>query len=463
MPPIGAATHNTSDHCLANRNPAPRRCYDQFPAGAASAFLQTESNQSSTRVQPELTEEVISVSEFSQVYARRMLLTSLVVVGMGFSVLFPVLAPLGREMGLSELQITSIIASSSLMVFLASPIWGRTSDRWGRKRVMLIGLFGFTAGTVLFNSVLYAGLAGLLVGLPLFAALVVTRMIHAAMMSATMPASSAYMADITDISSRTKGMASAGAANNTGAILGPAVAGLAVFSLLTPLWLMAALALCNGIFVLKFLPEPPQHRSPPRQSRLKYSDPRILPFVVVGVLMFTGFALVQQTMGFRFQDALGLSAGETAQTFGFAMMLAAGCSLFSQGFIVQRLDIAPFSLLKLAIPLLIVAFSMLASFDSQLMLTIAMMILGLGMGLAGPGFMAGASLAVTPEEQGAVAGVAGSCGPLGFTIGPLIGGAMYQIDPQLPYAFAAGVYILLLVFMQRIGRRVTLSTDTPTE
>ena len=104
------------------------------------------------------------LSSFSPVYARRTLLVSLVSVGMGFTVLFPVLAPLGREIGLSEFQITSIIAASSLTVFLISPIWGRMSDLWGRKRVMLIGLFGFSAGTVLFNSVLYAGLSGALLG-----------------------------------------------------------------------------------------------------------------------------------------------------------------------------------------------------------------------------------------------------------------------------------------------------------
>ena len=83
-----------------------------------------------------------------------------------------------------------------------------------------------------------------------------------------------------------------------------------------------------------------------------------------------------------------------------------------------------------------------------------MTILGFGMGLAGPGFMAGASLAVSPEEQGAVAGVAGSCGPLGFTIGPLVGGFMYQLSPTLPYAFAAGMYLVLLISMHWIGRRV---------
>ena len=395
------------------------------------------------------------MTEFSQANAKRTLLASLVVVGMGFSVLFPILAPLGREMGLTEMQITSVIAASSLTVFLASPRWGLLSDRIGRKRVMMIGLFGFSAGTLLFNSALYAGLHGWLIGIPLFLVLMLTRMLHAAVMSATMPASSAYMADITSVSERAKGMGAAGAANNMGAILGPAMGGLAVISLMAPLWIMAVLAFLNGLFVWRFLREPPKVAMlGARPPRMKYTDRRILPFVIVGVMMFMGNALVQQTMGFRFQDVLHLSAGDTARTFGTAMMLSAGCSLMAQAFIVQKLDVQPFTLLKLSMPLLIIAFVTFALTESQLLLTIGMMIQGFGMGLAGPGFMAGASLAVSPKEQGAVAGVAGSCGPLGFTIGPLVGGALYQLNPAAPYAFAAAVYVVLLVSMHWIGKRV---------
>ena len=389
-------------------------------------------------------------------YASRVLLTSLVIVGMGFSVLFPLLAPIGREMGLSEVQITSIIGASSLAVFLASPFWGRLSDSWGRKRVMIIGLFGFSAGTVLFNSILNLGLSGALTGSALFAALIVARLCHASVMSAAMPAANAYMADITSAENRTKGMGAAGAANNLGSILGPALSGLAVFSLLLPLWVIAIVAFLNGLFIWRFLPQSPKPKieKAARPTRLRYTDPRILPFIIVGVLMFMGFALVQQTMGFRFQDALGLTAKETAKVLGIAMMLSAGCSLFAQAIIVQRTKLAPFDLLKLAIPLLIVSFTLMASFQSQWILTAAMALQGFAMGMAGPAFMAGASLAVTSEEQGSVAGIASSCGPLGFTAGPIFGGLLYQISPIFPYAFAAAVYVILMLFMGRLSRRI---------
>jgi MFS family permease len=322
---------------------------------------------------------------------------------------------------------------------------------------MLIGVFGFSMGTIVFNTVLNLGLSGWLLGTPLFIALIVARVTHASIMSAGMPAATAYMADITDISNRTKGMGAAGAANNIGSILGPALAGLAVISLLAPLWTIAVLAFLNGLFILKFLPESPHNPSEHRPARrLRYTDPRILPFVIVGVCMFTGFALVQQTMGFRFQDVLGLGPGETAQTFGLAMMCTGAASLVAQLVVVQRLDIKPFTLLRLAMPVLVVAFTLMTFVETQLLLTLAMTFLGFGMGLAGPGFMAGASLAVSPAEQGAVAGVAGSCGPLGFTIGPFIGGLMYQYNPTIPYAFAAGMYVVLFIAMFWLVKRVSV-------
>jgi MFS family permease len=179
--------------------------------------------------------------------------------------------------------------------------------------------------------------------------------------------------------------------------------------------------------------------------------------------MFMGMALVQQTLAFRFQDVLGLTAVETAQTFGLAMGCSAAASLLSQIGLMQRINLTPFQWLRIALPILAVAFAGLALAETQALMMFAMVLQGAAMGLAGPAFMAGASLAVQPHEQGAVAGIAGSCGPLGFTIGPLLGGFFYQISPDLPYWFTFAVYLPLLAFVmsQRRGekRRAELPRD----
>ena len=392
-------------------------------------------------------------------YARLILLTALISVGFGFTVLFAILGPLGREVGMSELQISSIIAASSLVVFLASPRWGRLSDRWGRKRVMVIGLFGYACGNFLFASVFHLTLIGALLPLAGYLLLMLTRVMHASVMSAIMPASSAYMADITSVATRTKGMGAVGAANNFGSILGPALGGLlAGITLLTPLWFASAVAITTALFVIFLLPDIPKVAPSTGQSRgtasqkLGYFDPRILPYIIVGALMFMGMALVQQTLAFRFQDVLGLTAVETAQTFGIAMGCSAAASLVSQIGLMQRINLTPFQWLRVALPILAIAFACLALADTRNLMITAMVLQGAGMGLAGPAFMAGASLAVEPHEQGAVAGIAGSCGPLGFTVGPLLGGFFYQISPDLPYWFTFAIYLPLLVFVMRQRR-----------
>lgn len=380
-------------------------------------------------------------------FAKATLLASVMAMGFSQTILFAVLAPLAREIGLTEIQVGAIISASSVTVFIAMPIWGRVSDTWGRRKVILIGLFGYSVGTLLFASVFQAALMGFFVPTTAFLCLTIARVSNAAVMAATQPASTAYMADITDISTRTKGMGQIGAASNLGSILGPAVGGvLAAYTLLTPIWFSAVVTLIAAILVLIALPPAPVQLMKTKPKRLKYTDRRILPFVFVGIFMFMGFAIVQQTMAFRFQDILSLTAAETARVVGIGMMLSAFFSLVAQMLVLPRLHVQPFTLLKFGMPILMGAFLIMAMAESRFLLTMAMAIQGFGMGLAGPGFMSGASLAVSQEEQGSVAGVANSCAPLGFTIGPLLGTILYTVQPDYPYWFTCAVYVPLLIF-----------------
>jgi MFS family permease len=383
----------------------------------------------------------------ANILAKRTLLLAAGAMGFAQTVLFAILAPLGREVGLVEVQIGAIISSSSLTLFLVSPLWGRASDLWGRRKILLIGLFGYSVGTVMFASVFQAALLGYLIPVTALILLIVTRVANAVVMAAVAPSANAYMADITTITDRIKGMGAIGAAGNIGSILGPAIGGLlASISLLTPLYFSVFLTLAAAVLTLYALPELPKTVVITKPKRLKYSDPRIFPLVIAGVFLFMGFAIVQQTIAFRFQDVLGLDGTETAKVVGISLMFSAAAALLVQLLVIPRLHVRPFVLLRISMPIMMIAFAMMALSESQNMYILAMCILGLGMGLAGPGFMAGASVAVSSEEQGAVAGVAGSCGPLGFTVGPLLGTYLYSIDGSLPYWFAFGSYFLLFFF-----------------
>ncbi|MFT5924595.1 MAG: MFS family permease [Paraglaciecola sp.] len=383
----------------------------------------------------------------ANVLAKRTLLLAAGAMGFAQTVLFAILAPLGREVGLVEVQIGAIISSSSLTLFLVSPLWGRASDLWGRRKILLIGLFGYSVGTVMFASVFQAALLGYLIPVTALILLIVTRVANAVVMAAVAPSANAYMADITTITDRIKGMGAIGAAGNIGSILGPAIGGLlASISLLTPLYFSVFLTLAAAVLTLYALPELPKTVVITKPKRLKYSDPRIFPLVIAGVFLFMGFAIVQQTIAFRFQDVLGLDGTETAKVVGISLMFSAAAALLVQLLVIPRLNVRPFVLLRISMPIMMIAFAMMALSESQNTYILAMCILGLGMGLAGPGFMAGASVAVSSEEQGAVAGVAGSCGPLGFTVGPLLGTYLYSIDGSLPYWFAFASYFLLFLF-----------------
>ncbi|MEM0953620.1 MAG: MFS transporter [Pseudomonadota bacterium] len=383
-----------------------------------------------------------------------LLFFSLLTVAIGQSLVFALLAPLGREVKLSEVQITSIIAISAAIYGWISPAWGRFSDHRGRKPVLLIGLTGFTVGIVLFTSVFQAGLLGLLAGLPLYILAILTRCMQSSIMAATPPACSAYAADLTLPEQRMGAMAQLGAANSLGTILGPAVSGaLATLGLLAPLYFAGLLTAIAGLLVWWRLPAIPAvaRKSHAPRTRLRYRDPRIFRFIAAAVVMFSGFGAIQQTLGFTIQDRLHLSGVATAQYTGGAFMVAAIASFFAQGIVLQRVKLPPEQFVLAGLGCMLLSAGFIASFQETGYLLVGMAFIGLGTGLALPSISAAASMAVSPEEQGAVAGLVASSPAIGFVAGPVIGGLLYQQDSSYPSVFSGAVFVL--VFIQLILSR----------
>lgn len=384
------------------------------------------------------------------------LIVALMTTAMGQSLVFAILAPLGREVQLGELQITSIIAVSALVFGVAAPAWGRLSDRLGRKRIIIIGLVGYTIGTLGFTSVFYAGLAGLLGGTTLYLVLLLTRCGQSVIMSATNPAATAYAADHTSRERRTATMARLGTANSMGTILGPAVSGaLATFGLLAPLYFAAGLAAMAALLVWRQLPVTPAPELTSRRTnaRLRFTDPRIMVFLATAVGLFVGFSGIQQTLGFQLQDKLGLSGIQTAQMTGAALMVSAAFTFLIQVTVMQRMKIKASLFIRLGLSSLCVGAVIIASFNTFAVLAVGMAFMGTGLGLCMPAIAAGASLAVSPAEQGAAAGLISSCPAIGFVAGPICAGALYQVHSSLAPLFSAAIFLSVLIALVVRGQR----------
>jgi MFS family permease len=382
----------------------------------------------------------------------RLVLFSVLATGIGQSMTFALLAPLAREVGLTELQVGLIITCSALMFTLASPIWGRLSDRIGRKPVLLVGQLGYSLGAILFASVFLFGLNGVLSGRFLFLSAIVSRVLMAALISASPSAASAYIADTTTAQQRLVGMGRLGAARTLGSILGPAMSGLLVgIGLLAPLYIAAVATLFSSLLIVLVLKEPIRIVSPTaRIKRLKLFDARYFPYLLVGFLTFFAFSMMSQTIGFYFQDRFALDGKATAQAIGMGMMVSAGMSFFAQAFLVRRTKMTPRKLMNLGFPILAVGYASLLFAGSIAVLIVFMGILGLGLGLASPGFTAGASLMVGPDEQGAVGGLISACPAAGFVLGPLVGTSLYQLDPVYPYLLACLLMVPLTIYARMI-------------
>jgi MFS family permease len=378
------------------------------------------------------------------------LILALMATGIGQSLVFAILAPLGREVDLGELQITSIIALSALIFGLAAPYWGRFSDRIGRKPVIITGIVGYGVGTLLFTSVFFAGLTGLLSGAVLYAMLLLTRCCQAIIMSATGPAATAYAADHTSPQQRTRTMARLGTANSMGTILGPAVSGaLATFGLLAPLYFAGALAALAALVVWRKLPPTPPAQLTGRTLRrkLRYTDRRIALLLITAVFQFVGFSSIQQTLGFQLQDKLHLTGIETAQMTGAALMVSAVFTLLVQVTVMQRLQLRPTQFIRIGLLAMLCGAAVISVFETFTVLAVGMAFLGTGMALCMPSISAGASLAVKPEEQGAAAGLVSSCPAIGFAVGPICAGALYQVNSALTPLFSAAAFSVALIIL----------------
>ncbi len=397
-----------------------------------------------------------------------LLLVGAVCAGMGQTIVFSVLPPLARDIGLSNFQVGFIFMISATAWVVCGPRWGRMSDQHGRKLFILIGMFGFAVSTTLFGASLQLGLAGALSGMPLYLLMILMRSLYGFIGSASPPAAQAYIADRTSKRDRTAGIASFSAAFGFGAMLGPGFgAATSLIGPTVPFYAVAAIAASMTFAVYFFLPERtgPTRRSLPAKVRL--TDPRLTPFFAFALAFGVINAIPIQTIAFYFIDRLGYSTAAAPGFVSIGLTAGAVSSLIAQLVVVQRFRVPPATLMRVAPALMAIGQGMIFLSDHLWPVVIGMAASGFGSGLAIPAATAAASLAVNADEQGGAIGLASSAGASGFIISPVLGFSLYSLSPAAPFMFASSAAIVLLAYAwisKKVGGAIPpYAEDVPEE
>lgn len=368
--------------------------------------------------------------------AKWLLGLGMLMFAIGQSLTFIVVTPLARKVGFSEQAFGIALTLASLPLIVGAPFWGGRSDVVGRKPIFLIGIGGSAIGTFLVGYVMQVGVNGWLTGLGLLGLFILARGAYGAMASAIYPSATAYMVDITDVKTRGQGLAIIGAANGMGSVLGPVLAGaLAFFGPLVPMYTAALIGLVGAFLAWRLLPEPATHAGPRKQVKLKFSDPRIRPYMIMWLGFFLTFMALQIVLGFYLQDVHHVTEpAELVRTTSMLLISMAVMIVGVQIGLFQAIRPKPQILLKLLGPFFVAALVAMALAPTPGWMTIGFALLGASFACANPGINGCASLSVEPWEQGAAAGFLSVGNTLGAILGPLVGTQIYaHLGPHAPF------------------------------
>jgi multidrug resistance protein len=340
---------------------------------------------------------------------------------LGFGIIIPLLPYYAETYGAGGLTVGLLTSSFSLAQFLFAPLWGRLSDRVGRRPVLLASLLVtgvsylvFAAATslpVLFASRILAGIAG-----------------------AAISTAQAYVADTTTPAERTKGMGLIGAAFGMGFIFGPATGGiLSQWGFAVPAYAAAGLAFVAAIFAFFRLPEslPPGTRSEAITSRHApiafvhaLRRPRIGPVLVTFFVATLCFAGMEAVLALFCEHRYGLGPTQLGLLLMYVGVVSAVMQLTLVGRLVRRFGER--ALVRAGLLCMALAFIACGAAPPLAVFLLSMGVVAVGSGLSTPSLSGLASLVTPVDEQGGVLGIYQSLGSLARAVGPFLGGMAYD-------------------------------------
>jgi MFS family permease len=345
-----------------------------------------------------------------------------------------------REFGASGTALGLLFTAYALGQFACAPLWGRLSDRIGRRRVMLVTI----AGTAL--SLLGLGLA------PSLAWLFAARLAGGAF-AANVSLASAYVADATSEGERTRWMGLLGACFGVGFVLGPAIGGvLAPLGYSVPMLAAAGLAAANLVHAAIALREPPREAkagaaaAAARVGALR--DPLVQRLCLAWFALSVAVAQLETVFAFFMDDRFGWDAPQVAWIL-VAMAVAMG-AVQGGGMKALAARYRERTLVVGGSLVLATAFLLIPAAPSVDLLLLALLAAALGRAVAQPPLMSLASIAATPGSRGAVMGAFQSSASLARVLGPAAAGWLYDHSLRAPFWLATALLLGVAVLARRL-------------
>ena len=365
----------------------------------------------------------------------------------GFGIVIPVL-PLyaeGSRFGATNSQLMWIVGIYSLFQLVCAPLFGKWSDRIGRKPVLVVSILGTAVGFVVLGAANTVWM------------LVLGRIIDGAS-GGNISTAMACIADVTTKENRSRNMGLVGAAFGLGFMIGPAIGGVLSkhFGLAVPFYFAAGLALLNAVLVWLRLPETLTAASRERaRQRATIGEVfhggragMIAAILASQLASVTGFSIMTALFALSCEKRFGY---DTAQV-GYLLAYVGVLGVIFQGGLLRRLLKKPIEKQLAVIGAAVLALSMAALPFTHTLGGLMVVCFGISLGnsFVTPTLNGLASRTTDAHCQGRLLGLMQSAGSLGRFLGPMIGFGLVALDPAGQYArtsFFASAAILVLALV----------------
>ncbi|MDD1505257.1 MFS transporter [Lysinibacillus sp. CNPSo 3705] len=379
-----------------------------------------------------------------QILTLSILLSNLFIAFLGIGLVIPVLPTIMNELKISGSVVGYMVAAFAITQLIVSPIAGKMVDTIGRKIMIVAGLFIFGFSELLFGL-------GRTVEI-----LFISRMLGGVSAAFIMPAVTAYIADITTLTQRSKALGFMSAAISTGFIIGPGIGGfLAEFGTRIPFYAAGILGFLAAILSILLLKEPTRalddvESAPSILGSVKriFSPLYLIPFILIFVLSF-GLAAFESLFSLFVDHKFAFTPSDIAIIITGSGVVGALAQLVLFDWLTKKMgeiNLIRYSLILSAV--LTFAMTIVSHYFAILFVTFFIFV---GFDLIRPAVTSYLSK-IAGNEQGFVGGMNSMFTSLGNIFGPILGGIMFDINLNYPYYFATIVLtigVILALFWRK--------------